>query len=179
MIIFASPLLACTVFYAANSEMALAGNNEDYINPLTKVWFEVAENGKYGGVYFGFDNFVSESLPFELLKKYPWNWLSFGFETDLRALIYRWTYHSIIFQLVKKWIINSRKKNQPFFIFINYFDAHLPHNPPQPFRDKFIKRPCLNVDFEKLDDCLNRRFGFPYITEEVEIKKRLEKLGYL
>ncbi len=60
IIIFVSPLLSCTVFYAANGEMALAGNNEDYINPLTKVWFEAAENGKYGGVYFGFDNFVSQ-----------------------------------------------------------------------------------------------------------------------
>ena len=53
-------MFACTFFYAANSEMALAGNNEDYINPFTKVWFEPAENGKYGGVYFGFDNFFSQ-----------------------------------------------------------------------------------------------------------------------
>jgi penicillin V acylase-like amidase (Ntn superfamily) len=46
---------ACTVFIASNGDVVLAGNNEDWKNPNTKIWFVPAEEGKYGGVYFGFD----------------------------------------------------------------------------------------------------------------------------
>jgi penicillin V acylase-like amidase (Ntn superfamily) len=35
--------------------VVLAGNNEDWKNPKTKVWFVPAKDGKYGGVYFGFN----------------------------------------------------------------------------------------------------------------------------
>lgn len=47
----------CTVFYAADEQVSLGGNNEDYRNPLTKVWFVPARGGQYGRVYFGFDDF--------------------------------------------------------------------------------------------------------------------------
>lgn len=47
----------CTVFYAADDTLALGGNNEDYWNPLTKVWFLPAANGKHGRMYFGFDDY--------------------------------------------------------------------------------------------------------------------------
>ena len=50
----------CTVFYAADDEVALGGNNEDGTNPLTKMWFLPAEKGKYGRVYFGYDNFYPQ-----------------------------------------------------------------------------------------------------------------------
>ena len=46
---------ACTVFYASIGDVVLAGNNEDWKNPNTKIWFVPAKDGKYGGVYFGFD----------------------------------------------------------------------------------------------------------------------------
>ena len=48
-------LSACTVFYASIGDVVLAGNNEDWKNPNTKIWFVPAKDGKYGGVYFGFD----------------------------------------------------------------------------------------------------------------------------
>jgi hypothetical protein len=38
----------------------LLGNNEDWKNPFTKVWYEPAEGGTYGRVYFGFDNFAPQ-----------------------------------------------------------------------------------------------------------------------
>jgi hypothetical protein len=47
----------CTVLYATDGEQMLGGNNEDYYNPLTKVWFIPGEDGSYGRVYFGFDDF--------------------------------------------------------------------------------------------------------------------------
>ncbi|RPI34125.1 MAG: hypothetical protein EHM70_03860 [Chloroflexota bacterium] len=49
------PDQGCTVFYAASEDVALAGNNEDYLNPLTRAWFIPAGEGRYGRVYFGFD----------------------------------------------------------------------------------------------------------------------------
>ena len=40
--------------------MILAGNNEDWFDPKTKMWFVPAENGNFGRVYFGFDNFYPQ-----------------------------------------------------------------------------------------------------------------------
>ena len=50
----------CTVFYAADEQMALAGNNEDAINPYTYVWFVPGEAGEYGRVYFGFEDGIPQ-----------------------------------------------------------------------------------------------------------------------
>jgi hypothetical protein len=49
-------LLACTAFCAANSKLVLVGNNEDYNNHNTRMWFVPGENGRYGRLYVGFDN---------------------------------------------------------------------------------------------------------------------------
>jgi len=57
IVLTSAPLLACTAFFASQGDKVLVGNNEDYINPITKIWFEPAEDKKYGRVYFGFDNF--------------------------------------------------------------------------------------------------------------------------
>lgn len=48
---------SCTAFYIAKGDTILAGNNEDWFSPKTKIWFIPAENGDFGRVYFGFDNF--------------------------------------------------------------------------------------------------------------------------
>lgn len=50
------PGQGCTVFYAASGDLALAGNNEDSFNPLTRAWFIPASDGRYGRVYFGYDD---------------------------------------------------------------------------------------------------------------------------
>ena len=55
---FMPPDMGCTVLYAYDGQIALGGNNEDYQNPFTKVWFLPPEEGKYGRVYFGFENFI-------------------------------------------------------------------------------------------------------------------------
>ncbi|MGD8456458.1 MAG: hypothetical protein PVF83_08745 [Anaerolineales bacterium] len=48
----------CTVMYASDEDVALAGNNEDYVNPFTQVWFLPHEEDKFGRVYFGFEGFL-------------------------------------------------------------------------------------------------------------------------
>jgi hypothetical protein len=50
------PGQGCTVVYAASGDLAFAGNNEDSYNPLTRVWFIPASDGRYGRVYFGYDD---------------------------------------------------------------------------------------------------------------------------
>ena len=53
-------LYACTGFCISEGDLVLVGNNEDWMNPNTKVWYVPAEEGKYGRVYFGFDNFYPQ-----------------------------------------------------------------------------------------------------------------------
>lgn len=47
---------ACTAFMMSDGEKVLVGNNEDSKIPYTRVWFIPAENGRFGRVYFGYDN---------------------------------------------------------------------------------------------------------------------------
>jgi tetratricopeptide (TPR) repeat protein len=48
--------LACTMVMVAKGEVVLAGNNEDWQNPSTWMWFVPAKNGEHGRVCFGFDD---------------------------------------------------------------------------------------------------------------------------
>ena len=51
---------ACTIFTVCHDDVVLFGNNEDYTNPKTHYWVIPAEEGKHGGVYFGFDDFIPQ-----------------------------------------------------------------------------------------------------------------------
>jgi penicillin V acylase-like amidase (Ntn superfamily) len=48
------PLHACTGIYGSDSDNVLVGNNEDWNNPCTKIWFLPAEKGIYGRVCVGY-----------------------------------------------------------------------------------------------------------------------------
>jgi hypothetical protein len=48
---------SCTIFTASIGNRVIFGNNEDYSNPNTYYWAVPPSDGKYGGVYFGFDDF--------------------------------------------------------------------------------------------------------------------------
>jgi len=52
----AIPAAACTGFCAASKGKVLAGNNEDWGNPRSRIWFVPAEKGAYGRMFVGFDN---------------------------------------------------------------------------------------------------------------------------
>jgi hypothetical protein len=54
------PDQGCSVIYATDGELMLGGNNEDYYNPLTKVWFIPAGDGSFGRVYFGFNDYHAQ-----------------------------------------------------------------------------------------------------------------------
>jgi penicillin V acylase-like amidase (Ntn superfamily) len=58
LLIASSSVLPCTVFFAHDGKVALAGSNEDWADPNTQIWFVPATNDSYGIVYFGFGKCV-------------------------------------------------------------------------------------------------------------------------
>ena len=52
------PVPACTAFCVSDGDTVLVGNNEDWTAASAVVWFEPAEDGKHGRVYFGFGNLI-------------------------------------------------------------------------------------------------------------------------
>lgn len=52
------PEMGCTVLYAAGDGLALGGNNEDFFDPFTRVWFLPPTAGQFGRVYFGYDGYL-------------------------------------------------------------------------------------------------------------------------
>jgi hypothetical protein len=55
-----SPTDGCTIIMVAKGKIVLAGNNEDWRNPKTKIWFIPATEGEYGRVCVGFDNMFAQ-----------------------------------------------------------------------------------------------------------------------
>jgi penicillin V acylase-like amidase (Ntn superfamily) len=47
-------LKACTIVTMARGQQILAGNNEDWTDPRSKMWIVPAADGQYGRVLFGF-----------------------------------------------------------------------------------------------------------------------------
>ncbi len=47
------PLFPCTVFYATDGNIILFGNNEDWSDPNSRIWFIPSEEGKHGWIKFG------------------------------------------------------------------------------------------------------------------------------
>jgi hypothetical protein len=56
-ILLQTNLFGCTGFCISRDGLVFFGNNEDWKNPNTKMWYVPGENNKYGKVYFGFDDF--------------------------------------------------------------------------------------------------------------------------
>jgi len=54
LFLFATELLPCTVFYYSNGKVTLAGSNEDWKDPFSKIWFVPGDKDHHGKVYFGF-----------------------------------------------------------------------------------------------------------------------------
>jgi hypothetical protein len=48
------PNQGCTVFLVSDGEMVLVGNNEDWRDPVTKVWFVPPAPDRFGRIYFGY-----------------------------------------------------------------------------------------------------------------------------
>jgi len=54
--VFSSNSYGCSMVKLTKNGKTVVGNNEDQMNPNTRIWFENGKNGGYGVVYVGFDN---------------------------------------------------------------------------------------------------------------------------
>ena len=52
----AAPVFPCTAFTAACGSRTLVGNNEDYNDPKTRIWFVPSSGQGYGRMYMGYEN---------------------------------------------------------------------------------------------------------------------------
>ena len=57
LLLMSRPVSACTGLVVQDDKRVLVGNNEDWFNPRTKIWFIQPVDDRYGGVFFGFDNY--------------------------------------------------------------------------------------------------------------------------
>lgn len=57
---FSYKAYSCSVYKITVNGKTFVGNNEDYWNPNSRMWFERAENNNYGSMYVGFDNFYPQ-----------------------------------------------------------------------------------------------------------------------
>lgn len=82
--LLSSAIIACTAFKLTMHGKTFVGNNEDYFNPHTRIWFEKGKNGSYGSSYVGFNDgypqgginekglaFDGFSVPSREIKKNP------------------------------------------------------------------------------------------------------------
>jgi uncharacterized protein (TIGR03435 family) len=51
---------ACTAFCAVGRDQVLVGNNEDWNNPSTRLWFVPGKSGSYGRMYVGFNDLTPQ-----------------------------------------------------------------------------------------------------------------------
>ena len=51
--LFSVRAFSCTIFYFSSNSIILAGNNEDWKDPNSKMWFYPSEGNKYGWIKFG------------------------------------------------------------------------------------------------------------------------------
>jgi hypothetical protein len=77
---FTFPIYACTIFVITNGQQVLFGNNEDWTNPKTRIWFIPAGDGYYGCVYVGYNDgwarggMNSEGLACDWVGGFQENW---------------------------------------------------------------------------------------------------------
>ncbi len=80
MLALPQQIFPCFILKIAHGNCVLAGNNEDIDNPLTKIWFEPPEKGKYGITYFGFSvnypqgGMNDQGLFFDAVAGYKTDW---------------------------------------------------------------------------------------------------------
>ncbi len=60
LVLLSLPAAACTGLVLQDDERVLVGNNEDWFNPRTKIWFIQPAGDRYGSVIFGFDNYYPQ-----------------------------------------------------------------------------------------------------------------------
>ncbi|MDP3583052.1 MAG: linear amide C-N hydrolase, partial [Ignavibacteria bacterium] len=79
--ILSNDCFGCSMIKITKKGITIVGNNEDQMNPNTRIWFESGKNGNYGVVYVGFDNLFPQGGMNEAGLVYD------GFTQSYRAII--------------------------------------------------------------------------------------------
>ncbi|MHA1249850.1 MAG: sulfatase [Candidatus Helarchaeota archaeon] len=118
--------------------------------------------------FIDYINFTQKQLDINLIKKINFDPLYFW--SILRRIIYGFDKHAYyINKYVKKLIKNLIKNKSPFFIYINYANAHSPWHAPYKFRKKFEIKSKKNKNLKNL-------LGNTSITRD--IKEKFVKLPW-
>jgi hypothetical protein len=96
--IIAIPVSACTIFAAVDGNLVLAGNNEDWSDLNTHMWFVPPTEEKHGWVYFGFgDGYPQGGMNDQGLF---YDWAAFPARSDVVFPTDKPTYQGIIEQKI-------------------------------------------------------------------------------
>jgi hypothetical protein len=80
LVLASLPARACTIFVLTDTNRALFCNNEDWLNPKTRIWFVPAGEGYYGAAYVGFNDgwaqggLNTEGLAFDWVAGFNEKW---------------------------------------------------------------------------------------------------------
>ncbi|MEW6233851.1 MAG: sulfatase-like hydrolase/transferase [Candidatus Omnitrophota bacterium] len=68
---------------------------------------------------------------------------------------------SSIVASAEKWLLDylEQRTQKPFFLFLHFYDAHAPYNPPEPFNELY-KNDRYGGEIAYIDDCLGKLFDF-------------------
>ena len=116
----------------------------------------------------GFDIFINTSEIPLLNPKF----IKAKIKDVIRTLIRGRDKHTYrINEILKEVLTKIIRKKKPFFLFINYFDAHVPYYPPRPFRNKF-KWNDPDIDYRRIKYIANGAAKQDFLRRKVNISKK-------
>ena len=79
--------------------------------------------------------------------------------------------HTYRINEIIKGLLRRKTVKKPFFLFINYFNAHVPYNPPKPFRNKFVISDST-IDKKKIKYIATGRVKPDLLRNKVSVSKK-------
>ena len=84
---------------------------------------------------------------------------------------------SQINEIAFQWI--TQKADKDFFLFLHYWDAHIPYMPPSPFKERFTSESAGRID-PKVTDLLKSRPSYPLFKKNLyDFLGDIPNLGYI
>jgi arylsulfatase A-like enzyme/Tfp pilus assembly protein PilF len=95
------------------------------------------------GISQGFDYFDDEFLPGDFQNIQP------SIERSAGRVVASAT----------DWLETRRESNNPFFMFVHFYDPHMLYNPPPPFQQQYAKKPYAG-EIAYVDSCIGTFFDY-------------------
>jgi arylsulfatase A-like enzyme len=151
-----------------NGYQTISFSNNDYITPyhnmvqgFERTWFKGSWTDEptlpphsSGGSIVAFFDWAVKVIRTEILAKVIKN----------PASIWDYPKAETTNKAVMEWLNNEREDSRPFFIFINYMDAHFPYDPDD-------RTASLFLDEEKLKSSYSLKLRFPPVEHMIDMAK--------